>query len=133
MTVSHGCLALAVAATATAICMSVLAGWQRGGELPERLVWVAVGIVLVVGAHLLRTLCRTSPLVRRSRRLSALGCVYGNRVLRSRDVLRALAAACRRTSRIVSPGGLYPVPIGRSLTMIMTDRATHHDEAIGGR
>ena len=42
-------LALAAAATGTAVCMSVLAGWQRGGWLSERLVWVAVSVVLIGG------------------------------------------------------------------------------------
>lgn len=52
---------LAVSATATAICLSVLAGWQRGGTLPERLVWVAIGVVLVACAHLLPALAREAP------------------------------------------------------------------------
>ncbi|TCK97128.1 hypothetical protein [Paraburkholderia sp. BL9I2N2] len=52
---------LAVTATGTAVCLSVLAGWQRGGTLPERVVWVAIGVVLVVSAHLLPTLLRRTP------------------------------------------------------------------------
>lgn len=52
---------LAVGATGTAICLSVLAGWQRGGSLAEKLVWVAMGVVLVVSAHLLPALVRDSP------------------------------------------------------------------------
>ncbi|CAJ3148702.1 putative twin-arginine translocation pathway signal protein [Burkholderia pseudomallei] len=55
-------VALAAAATATALCLSVLAGWQRGGTLPERAVWVATGVVLVVSAHLLPALIRDTPL-----------------------------------------------------------------------
>lgn len=55
------CWVLAIAATGTAICLSVLAGWQRGGFLPERLVWVAIGVVLVASAHLLPALVRHSP------------------------------------------------------------------------
>ncbi|WP_296652788.1 hypothetical protein [Paraburkholderia sp.] len=35
-----------------------MAGWQRGGFLAERALWVAVGVVLVVAAHLLPALCR---------------------------------------------------------------------------
>jgi hypothetical protein len=50
---------LAVTATATAACLSILAGWQRGGWITERVLWVAVGVVLVVAAHLLPTLCRS--------------------------------------------------------------------------
>lgn len=55
------CWALSIGATGTAICLSVLAGWQRGGSLAERLMWVAVGVVLVVSAHLLPALVRDSP------------------------------------------------------------------------
>ena len=54
-------LLLAVVATGTAVSMSVLAGWQRGGWLAERLVWVAIGVVLVVSAHLLPALIRGAP------------------------------------------------------------------------
>jgi hypothetical protein len=56
-------LALAAGATGTALCLSVIAGWQRGGSLPERVVWVAIGVVLILGAHLIPTLIRGSPLV----------------------------------------------------------------------
>src|SRR5258706_15974011 len=52
---------LAVTATGTAVCLSLLAGWQRGGTLSERVVWVTLGIVLVVSAHLLPTLIRGAP------------------------------------------------------------------------
>lgn len=50
---------LAVTATATAVCLSILAGWQRGGWMTERVLWIAVGVVLVVAAHLLPALCRS--------------------------------------------------------------------------
>jgi hypothetical protein len=49
---------LAVTATATAACLSILAGWQRGGWVTERVLWIAVGVVLVMAAHLLPALCR---------------------------------------------------------------------------
>ncbi|WP_312024226.1 hypothetical protein [Pandoraea apista] len=49
---------LAVAATATAISISVIAGEQRGGMLAERVVWVTLGVVLVMSAHLLPALLR---------------------------------------------------------------------------
>lgn len=59
-----GCVvSLAVAATGTALFISVLAGWQRGGWLAERIAWVAIGVVLVVSAHLLPALCRSASLV----------------------------------------------------------------------
>lgn len=50
---------LAVAATLTATCLSIQAGLQRGGFVAERALWVAVGVVLVVAAHLLPVLVRT--------------------------------------------------------------------------
>lgn len=50
---------LAVTATATAACLSVMAGWQRGGWAAERALWIAVGVVLVVAAHLLPALFRS--------------------------------------------------------------------------
>ncbi|WP_321854023.1 hypothetical protein [Paraburkholderia tropica] len=52
---------LATTATGSAICMSALAGWQRGGTVSERIVWVAIGVVLVVSAHLLPALIRSAP------------------------------------------------------------------------
>jgi hypothetical protein len=58
----YGALVVAVAATGTALCVSVLSGWQRGGWLTERLVWIAIGVVLVSSAHLLPALCRTAPI-----------------------------------------------------------------------
>lgn len=58
--VSQWCaLGLAVAATGTAASISILAGWQRGGWLSERLLWVAIGVVLVVSAHLIPAMCRS--------------------------------------------------------------------------
>ncbi|WP_345815331.1 hypothetical protein AAGS40_23430 [Paraburkholderia sp. PREW-6R] len=55
---THSAL-LAVTATATAVCLSVVAGWQRGGWAAERVLWIAVGVVLVIAAHLLPALCRS--------------------------------------------------------------------------
>lgn len=52
---------VATLATTTALCLSVLAGWQRGGTLPERVVWITTGAVLVICAHLLPALIRGSP------------------------------------------------------------------------
>lgn len=54
-------IAMAAGATGTALCLSTIAGWQRGGSLSERVVWVAMGVVLIVSAHLLPTLVRSSP------------------------------------------------------------------------
>ncbi|WP_233890195.1 hypothetical protein [Paraburkholderia flagellata] len=58
-------LLLALLATCTSIWIAVIAGWDRGGQLGERLAWVLIGLVLLLGAHLIPALCsRASPLVR---------------------------------------------------------------------
>lgn len=76
---------LAFAATVTAACLSILAGWQRGGFLAERALWVAVGVVLVVAAHLLPALIRAHGWrVRAVGTLLWIGCIaatcYGHAV-----------------------------------------------------
>lgn len=117
------CWFLAVAATGTAICLSVLAGWQRGGSLAERLVWVAIGVVLVVGAHLLPALVRDSP--------------YRVRVVASALWLACMATACfghasffllaqRHAGelRVTAVPVAVAVSAGRNLTAVMAERAT---------
>lgn len=113
---------LAIAATGTASCLSVLAGWQRGGSLPERLVWVAIGVVLVVSAHLLPALVRDSPYwVRAAAGVLWLACMatacYGHATFflqaqRHAGELRASAIPM-----------VEAVPAGRSLTAVMAERA----------
>jgi hypothetical protein len=115
-------LGLAVAATGTALCMSVLAGWQRGGWLTERLVWVAIGVVLVVGAHLLPALCRSAPLaVRAVGVVLWLGCMvaasYGHATF---VLLSQLHAGALRVAAVPTSD----VPGHRSLTVVMADWAT---------
>ncbi|HDR9506883.1 hypothetical protein C5615_09625 [Burkholderia cepacia] len=50
--------AIAVTATATAIGLSAVAGIQRGGWESERALLIAMGVVLVVSAHLIPALTR---------------------------------------------------------------------------
>lgn len=69
-----GVTALAISATTIATCMSVLSGWQRGGLLPERMVWVAFNMMMVLCAHLLPAFCRTVTSVAR---LAATGLWMG--------------------------------------------------------
>lgn len=121
MTTQRWALALAVAATATAVTLSTLSGWQRGGTLPERLVWVAIGVVLVVTAHLLPALARLSSL--RLRFVAAglwLGCmgaaVYGHATF---FLLAQVHAGERRAASVATPVMLP----GRSLTAVMAERA----------
>lgn len=115
-------LLLAVVATGTAISMSVLAGWQRGGWLAERLVWVAIGVVLVAGAHLLPALCRSAPLS--GRVVGAvlwLGCMaaasYGHATF---FLLSQFHAGERRASAVP----VASIPAHRELTAVMADRTS---------
>jgi hypothetical protein len=115
-------LALAVAATGTAVCMSVLAGWQRGGWLSERLVWVAVSIVLVGGAHLLPALCRSAPLaVRGIGTLLWLGCMAAASWGHATFFLLSQSHAGEVRVSAVS---VASVPAHRALTAVMADRAS---------
>ncbi len=117
------CWVLSIAATGTAICLSVLAGWQRGGSLAERLVWVAIGVVLVACAHLLPALVQEA-----SSGLSAVAaglwlvCMaatcFGHAtffVLAQRHAGELRAAAIPLADAVQA---------GRSLTAVMAERAT---------
>ncbi|AXV85779.1 hypothetical protein [Ralstonia solanacearum] len=121
--IRRSCWVLSMGATGTAICLSVLAGWQRGGSLAERLVWVALGVVLVASAHLLPALVRDSP----GRMRAVAGVLW----------LACMATACfghltffvlaqRHTGELRASA--TPVPkagsAGRSLTAVMAERAT---------
>jgi hypothetical protein len=114
---------LAVGATATALSLSTLAGWQRGGSLPDRVVWIAIGIVLVVSAHLLPALIRDAPLVvRGTGGLLWIACLatacYGHAIF---FILAQQHAGERRASMVVTASVSLP---GRSLTVVMSERAT---------
>lgn len=111
---------LALAATVTAACLSILAGWQRGGFLAERVLLVCVGVVLVVAAHLLPALCR--PHGRRIRALGIalwIGCMmatcYGHAVF---FVMAQKHAGDIRAAAVT----VLSVP-GRNLAEIANDRA----------
>lgn len=55
---SIGCMSLAILATTISLLLSVLTGWQLGQSLSEKLAMAAVGVLAVLGAHLLLALCR---------------------------------------------------------------------------
>lgn len=121
MTTQRWAFVLGVASTGTAVVLSILSGWQRGGTLPERLVWVAIGVVLVVTAHLLPALARSS--AQRLRFVAAglwLGCmgasVYGHSTF---FLLAQMHAGARRAASVASP----VMPSSRSLTAVMVERA----------
>lgn len=117
------CWVLSTGATCTAICLSVLAGWQHGGSLAERLVWVAIGVVLVACAHLLPALIReASAGVRTVAGVLWLACMatacFGHATFfllaqRHAGELRATAVPMAEAA-----------PAGRSLTAVMAERAS---------
>lgn len=121
MTTQHPALALAVTATGTAVTLSVMSGWQRGGTLPERLVWVAIGVVLVVTAHLLPALAyAAAPRLRIVATGLWLGCmgatVFGHA---SFFLLAQMHAGEWRAASVAVPA----LPAGRSLTVVVAERA----------
>ena len=114
---------LSIAATGTAICVSVLAGWQRGGSLAERLVWVAIGVVLVASAHLLPALVRGSPPVVRT----VAGVLWATCMLtacfgHATFFLLAQRHAGELHAAVVPL--VASAPTGRSLTIVMAERAS---------
>jgi hypothetical protein len=117
------CWFLAVAATGTAICLSVLAGWQRGGSLAERLVWVAIGIVLVACVHLLPALVREASVgVRGVAGVLWLACMAAACFGHATFFVLAQRHAGELRASMTSIA--EPVPPGRSLTAVMAERAT---------
>ena len=120
---SRSACVLAISATATALCLSVLAGWQRGGTWPERLMWIAIGMVLVASAHLLPSLIWDAPLrVRVVGGLLWLACLattcYGHAVF----FMFAQQHAGERRALTIP---VTPLPSStRDLTVVMAERAT---------
>ncbi|PRX34208.1 hypothetical protein B0G75_102237 [Paraburkholderia sp. BL18I3N2] len=115
-------LALAVAATSTAACMSVLAGWQRGGWLAERCVWVATGLVLVTSAHLLPGLLRGTPALVR-----VMGSVLWATCLVTACIGHAMFFVSAQQHagelRVSALPAAPPPTAARSLTTVMAERA----------
>ncbi|WP_175911625.1 hypothetical protein [Burkholderia sp. BCC1640] len=122
MSVRRWGFALAALATVTALSLSILAGWQRGGTLPERLIWIAIGTVLVTSAHLLPALIRDAPIsVRIVGSVLWGACLvtacYGHTVFfafAQQHAGEQRAATAQATSA--------PLP-ARSLTAVMAERA----------
>ncbi|MFG7076898.1 hypothetical protein ACGYV5_26780 [Burkholderia pseudomallei] len=120
---SRWALALAIGATGTAAILSILTGLQRGGTLPERLVWVAVGLVLVVSAHLLPALVRTAPLaVRGIAGVLWIACMAGAGYGHATFFLLAQRHAGEQRADSIASVAL--TPSGRSLTVVMAERAS---------
>jgi hypothetical protein len=97
-----------------------MAGWQRGGFLAERVLWIAVGVVLVVAAHLLPALWR--PYGWRIRFIGAvlwIGCMaatcYGHAVF--------FLLAQQHAGEIRASAVAAVVTTGRDAAVIASDRA----------
>lgn len=128
--VSRGALVLALAATGTALCLSTLAGWQRGGWLVERLAWVAIGAVLVLSAHLLPAMGKLArPAVRRVGGLLWVACMvaaaYGHATFflwSQQHAGEARAAVVAVTNVTAAESPLLPAS-GRPLSVIAAERA----------
>ncbi|KGC30070.1 hypothetical protein [Burkholderia pseudomallei] len=115
-------LALAITATTTALSLSILAGWQRGGTLAERLIWIAIGVVLVTSAHLLPALIRDAPIpVRIVGSALWAACLvtacYGHAVF---FAFAQQHAGGQRASAVQANPAPSPA---RSLTVVMAERA----------
>ncbi|CAN7417166.1 hypothetical protein [Paraburkholderia hospita] len=112
---------LAVPATLIAACLSVMAGWQRGGFLAERVLWIAVGVVLVIAAHLLPALIRAHGWrVRLVGVLLWLGCMaatcYGHAVF--------FLLAQKHAGEVRAAAVPTVVTTGRNPAVIAADRAS---------
>lgn len=113
---------LALSATGTATTLSILTGLQRGGTLPERLVWVAVGLVLVLSAHLLPALVRTaSTAVRIMAIVLWIACMAAAGFGHTTFFLLAQRHAGEQRADSLTPATL--MKSGRSLTEVMAQRA----------
>jgi hypothetical protein len=123
MRTSDRAILLAVPATATAASLSILAGWQRGGWLPERLLWIAIGVVLVLGAHLLPSLCRSRSAFEKWIGAALwIGCTAATCAGHAVFFLMAQQhAGDVRAASVSLPASI--APSGRSLTLIANDRA----------
>ncbi|AEA60112.1 hypothetical protein [Burkholderia gladioli] len=123
MSLRHWAFVLAAGATSTALCLSVLAGWQRGGSLPERLVWVAIGVVLVISAHLLPALLREVPiLLRHVGSLLWVACLAAACFGHVQFFVTAQRHAGEQRAAVVRIA--VPPSSMRGLTAVMAERAT---------
>ncbi|KGU71289.1 hypothetical protein [Burkholderia pseudomallei] len=124
MTSTHRpALLLAIGATSTAVSLSILAGWQRGGSLAEQLAWVAIGVVLVMSAHLLPALVRAwSPVGRGVACLLWIACMATTCYGHATFFLLAQRHAGEQRAAVAVPT-TAPAPPERTLTAIMADRA----------
>lgn len=110
---ANGQLALAVLASLISLAISANAGWQRGNSSEEKIILAGVGVIAVLGAHLLLALSRRASIVVRTMALVLwLACmafvVYGQAsyffaVQDSAGMRRVVAAEQFQTESLAVP------------------------------
>ncbi|CAE6956377.1 hypothetical protein [Paraburkholderia domus] len=119
---------LAVAATSASTIISVIAGWNRGGELVERASWILIGVVLLLAAHLIPALTRGVAVTLRSWSLvlwlfAMLATGYGHATF---FLVAQSHAGQVRASTIIESAAVAPVQEsvgGRDLVTISAEQA----------
>lgn len=120
---SIGCMTLAILATTISLLLSVLTGWQLGQSLSEKLAMAAVGVLAVLGAHLLLALCRpTSIWVRSLASLLWLLCVAYVAYSHASFFLSSQQQSGRTRVASINQSVLKAEP-KRSLMAILSDQA----------
>jgi len=118
-----GCMSLAILATTISLLLSVLTGWQFGQSLAEKLAMAAVGVLAVLGAHLLLALCRpTSIWVRSLASLLWLFCVAYVAYSHASFFLSSQQQSGRARVASINQSVLKAEP-KRSLMAILSDQA----------
>lgn len=120
-------MALAMTATGTSACISVIAAWERGGQLAERLIWVGIGMTLLLSAHLLPALARSASVAQRIPALvlwlgAMLATGYGHMTFfisaqQHAGSIRAEVVDTQMSPAVTTTGS------GRDLTSIAAERA----------
>jgi len=116
---------LAIAATGVSVCLSIIAAWERGGWIAERLVWVAISVVLLLCAHLLPALIRYTP---RAALVPAAILWFASVAATSYGhvtffLLAQQHAGAVRASAVAAPAAI-PVAAGQTAGAIALQRAT---------
>lgn len=118
-----GCLSLALLATTISLSLSVLTGWQLGESLKEKLVIAAVGVLAVLGAHLLLALCQPASIkVRMVAAMLWLLCIVYVAYSHANFFLSSLQQAGMRRVATVSHSSSRPEP-NRNLSAVLFDQA----------
>ncbi|MBN3761046.1 hypothetical protein [Burkholderia sp. Ac-20365] len=119
---------LSVTATVTSAGIAIVAGWDRGGNPTERAAWIAIGIVLLLSAHLIPALTRGLSITARIAALliwlfSMVATGYGHATF---FILAQQHAGEIRASRIPEPPKVVNVAGAvstRSLSLIAGERS----------